>query len=456
MAYNIEFNTPSPLNISDLPSHRNSSKDPPQRPIVFGTSTTEEAQSSTKKPNPPNTQKPKTKSKSKATTPGRQSNAKPSTDFQLDADASKPDPLLMKPVAFDVDDKLHGSRLYEHFGGDEKAHSFLKVKNGKRVLLGTVIRATKKKSKQKSSQTVYYDVQWEQTTLGITPVDISLISDAITLYKSFAATRSNQHGSEKKGQKREPFSPELRNLLYSVDDFERGKPYSSDEEESDDNLDCNVEDYIFHRQRIDDEGSTSEEVNNSNEPAQEFLWSIGKLAAPPDRSNRSPSHVIPSLTGNFATPIQSLLAFIPLKIFNSIAHYSNLYAHATIEKTENGKISGKKWDNDININEIMKFFGILIKMVLRPTPGQSYPYCWHNVEWHPYTVYMRLRRFQQIRSVLHFNDNSNMDGSDDAAFKVWTHVDIHFSSECFLPVYVSGPSLTKLCEEYFSTVPGSG
>jgi hypothetical protein len=31
---------------------------------------------------------------------------------------------------------------------------------------------------------------------------------------------------------------------------------------------------------------------------------------------------------------------------------------------------------------------------------------------------MTLRRFQQIRSVLHFNDNSNITGSNDAAFKV--------------------------------------
>jgi len=29
-----------------------------------------------------------------------------------------------------------------------------------------------------------------------------------------------------------------------------------------------------------------------------------------------------------------------------------------------------------------------------------------------------LRRFQQIRSVLHFNDNSKIEGSQDAAFKV--------------------------------------
>lgn len=129
----------------------------------------------------------------------------------------------MKPVAFDVDDGLQGSRLYDHFGGDAKAINYLKIKNGKRMLLGTVIRATnRKKGKQPSSQTVHYNVQWEQNNLGTTPVDVSLIIDAIALYKTCAATKTNQQSSTKKSQKREPFSPELCNLLLSIDDFERG------------------------------------------------------------------------------------------------------------------------------------------------------------------------------------------------------------------------------------------
>jgi hypothetical protein len=160
--------------------------------------------------------------------------------------------------------------------------------------------------------------------------------------------------------------------------------------------------------------------DDEEDPGQgsDFRWSTGNLPPPPDCSNRRASHVIPSKTGVFATPISSLLAFIPLKIFNSIAFYSNLYAHHIIETSESGNVSGKRWESDISINEIMKFFGILFKMVLRPTPGQSYPFCWNDTQWHPYTVHMRLRRFQQIRSVLHFNDNSNIDGSNDAAFKV--------------------------------------
>jgi Transposase IS4 len=101
-----------------------------------------------------------------------------------------------------------------------------------------------------------------------------------------------------------------------------------------------------------------------------------------------------------------------------MAYYSNVYAHHRVATSENGLVSGTKWKSDISVDEMMKFFGILFKMVLRPTPGQTYTSCWNDTQRHPYTVHMRLRRFQQIRSVLHFNENSNITGSNDAAFKV--------------------------------------
>ena len=57
-------------------------------------------------------------------------------------------------------------------------------------------------------------------------------------------------------------------------------------------------------------------------------------------------------------------------------------------------------------------------MVLRPTPGQSYELCWEDALCHPYTNKMRLRRFQKIRSCIHFRNNDDMDGSNDTLFKV--------------------------------------
>jgi Transposase IS4 len=403
---NIESNLqaagqPSPLTLSD--------KDSPTGPSA-GTRSTAKLKKA-----------PQAKRKHPTTNP--KTTAKKNKEFRLEADNSKPDPMLMKPVAFDVDDNLHGTRLYQHFGGDESANHYLTVTNSKRLLLGTIIRASKKSTKGASApSTMHYDIQWERSDLPDTPVAVSLVLEAIALHQMISS-RKAQNSSTRRVQKRDPFSHELRNVLLHVDDTERGRPESSDEDDYDDDDGLIDDNFLFFPYAQSNNMKWSVPITDEDEYKEsgegtEFIWSTGKLLPPPDCSKRRPSHVIPSLTGNFVSPISSFLAFIPLKIFNSIAHYTNLYAHQAMEKSENGHVSGKKWESDITINEMMKFFGILFKMVLRPTPGQSYPYCWSDTHWHPYTVHMRLRRFQQIRAVLHFNDNSNIEGSDDAAFKV--------------------------------------
>ena len=410
------FSTAYAIEIHQPPSQHRS--DPPPQPTVDHASKPPTAKGIPSKGKGSLSQQKADQPKRKTTSSKRNSKAKIPKDFMLDADNSKPDPLLMKAVAFDVDDNLHGSRLYEHFGGEEEAKKYLFTKNGKRMLIGTVIRLTKKKkSAQNHSSTIHYDIQWEDPNLSDTPVAVSLIVEAIALHKTISSTKNTQRVATRKTRNKDPFSPELRKLLLCVDETERGHPESSDEEDMNnaDNQDDDAFLFTPHELFINE---ANEDLNEDLNVPTDFRWSTGNLAAPPDRSKRSTTYVHPTLTGHFATPIQSLLAFIPLKIFNSIAHYSNLYAHNVIATSENGTVSGRKWESDITINEIMKFFGILFKMVLRPTPGQSYPSCWNDTQWHPYTVFMPLRRFQQIRSVLHFNDNSNIDGSNDAAFKV--------------------------------------
>ena len=61
-----------------------------------------------------------------------------------------------------------------------------------------------------------------------------------------------------------------------------------------------------------------------------------------------------------------------------------------MSKNANNLISGANWNGDISINEMMVFFGILIKMTLRPMPGQPYENAWKDGGWHPYTPRMAL------------------------------------------------------------------
>ena len=348
----------------------------------------------------------------------------------------------MKPVAFDIDDKMYGTQLYEHFGGDEHARKYISRKIDKRFLLGTVIRVSKKqRGAGSSASSIHYDIQWEESDLGDTSVSLSVVIEAISLHQTFfSAHRSTRHrGTPRttRSTSREPFSPAVRKALLHVEETEIGTPESSeDEDDINDGMkskdvgngELDDNDLLFcHDNKLRDNielHNLSLDDNNENTvDGSQFRWSTGKLPVPPDVSNRRKSHVIPSKTGVFATPISSFLAFVPLKMFNSIAFYSNRYAHDRIATNNNGFVCGTKWQSDISINEIMKFFGILFKMVLQPTPGQCYTSCWNNTQWHPYTAHMKLRRFQQIRSVLHFNDNSKIVGSNDAAFKVsWRFV----------------------------------
>jgi hypothetical protein len=125
----------------------------------------------------------------------------------------------------------------------------------------------------------------------------------------------------------------------------------------------------------------------------------------------------PEKTGVFATPLSSLFGFVPIQIFKGFTLYSNENAHFIMNQNENRMISGALWHHDISLPEMMTFFRILWAMVLRPTPDQPYTACWKDKNWHPYTKYMRLRRFHQIRSVLYFNERTDV-VLNDALYKV--------------------------------------
>jgi hypothetical protein len=96
-----------------------------------------------------------------------------------------------------------------------------------------------------------------------------------------------------------------------------------------------------------------------------------------------------------------------------MVYFSNMYAELVLAMTESKQISGARWSGNISIPEMMAFFGILIKMVLIPTPGQPVLICMEATIMT--SVY---RRSQKIRAVLHANDNTKMSGSNDSLFKV--------------------------------------
>jgi hypothetical protein len=101
----------------------------------------------------------------------------------------------------------------------------------------------------------------------------------------------------------------------------------------------------------------------------------------------------------------------PLIYWKIISRETNDNAHMNIEQqfatTGKHTISGSRWTHDTTFKEILQFYGILIMMVLFPLPGATYTAYWtYGSPMFPWTNTITLRRFKQLRSVLHFNVNA--------------------------------------------------
>jgi hypothetical protein len=372
--------------------------------------------------------------------------------FRLSAVTGKQDPLIMKSVCFLTDDGAYGQQLAEHFGGVGKIEKSLCSIDGNFYLFGNVVRASKL-PKKGNANVVAYDVQWEDLVLGETKIDLQVVVPAIELSVGMRRRQKKLIG-RKKGVSRKKYRPEklfeddLVKSLFVVHEGEDGDPMDSDtsddgKEEDENKEDPDDDDLFVTTEAKQKEGSqvaedepayldeaeleaisqalcddTSDDTNTGDD-SDRFRWRAGQHIDPPrGKSNRQPSVVKPESVGCFLSPLSSFLAFVPLKLLKSMVYFSNMYADSVMAKTGSKRISGARWHGDISIAEMMAFFGILIKMVLRPTPGQSYASAWKQPEWHPYTRSMTLRRFQQIRAVFHANDNTKMAGSNDSLFKV--------------------------------------
>jgi hypothetical protein len=362
-------------------------------------------------------------------------------DFHLKADKKKQDPLLLRSVAFDLDDDGYGSQLVQHFGGLEVLSKSITWINIRRILFGTIINLLPHK---KGVKTVLYEVEWEDSTLQSTPIELPALNEARILADELeemrtATTRRLKQTGGETGNKN-PFSTEMLKMLTVVEDEEDGIPLDSDAEADDD--DENDDEGIqIPSARVQEDGLTDallahpflvknnnsenlyvEDMPESNDDDDiRFFWSTrGTLAPPADLADLPETHVKEEHVSKFSTPLKSFLAFVPVRMFYAITLFSNDYAHHLLsdDTNENKLIGGRTWKHDIKMNEMMKFFGILFQMTLRPTPGLSFPECWKDAAWHPYTKFMTLWRFKQIRTVLHFNSNTNFAESRDAVHKV--------------------------------------
>ena len=293
--------------------------------------------------------------------------------------------------------------------------------------------------KSNKTRVHHYEVTWNYSHSSLYPIDfnMTILSTAIETHKRFKKNRQTDQNSIK--QNDSIFEQSTLDILQEFNEDENdGDVIESDDEidEDDDEMDI-YRDYNLHDGKstvemyqnirksknplegidmsycpLTDRGKLTENIKGIN-------WEMNKNIQPPlGLGTRPPTHLKSDFRGNiFKTPLESFLAFLPIKFWIHHVHESNKY----IEKLIEGKTKhyySVLWYK-ISLQEMMTFYAILMQMTCRPCHGRRYEECWKfTQDWYPLCKKMSLRRFRIIRSSLHWNDNNTSSREKDTLYKV--------------------------------------
>ena len=306
--------------------------------------------------------------------------------------------LVGKQIAICVD----GENAIEEF---VQYKQFARVINNESYIFGIIISMESKPSSQCL-------VEWESTEMKVTKFPtVSLVSSIL-----LASQLLNLEGDKNSGGEESSNSSLYKKLYKEYED----EYISSDEETDDENVD-NVaiknHSYLKEDLKFPSLETTYPEVLQSNG----LIWKTNGSIDQPFQPSYPSTKLKEEKAHMFQTPLQSFFAFLPLEFWQLYAMNTNFYfKHKLKLKTEKGIVShDEKW-KDVSVPELLQFFGVLIKMVLRPMPGRPYVDRWDEPEWHPYTKHMKRSRFRIIRSNLQMSDvNSNLQlNGEDELYKV--------------------------------------
>ncbi len=201
---------------------------------------------------------------------------------------------------------------------------------------------------------VAYDVAWEDNALGETQVDMEVLIPAMELSRVQRRGRTRKEGGRlsKKFRPGKVFDDNIAKALFQVHEGEDGDPLDSESsgEESDGGLDDDDNEHgevLKAKTKHPEHGGYIVDVASDEEEDTRFQWRTDQTMPPPrDKSNRGASTIKPESIGVFRTPLSSLLAFVPLKLFKSMVYFSNVYAADSMKKQGRPSIAGSHWMGD--------------------------------------------------------------------------------------------------------------
>jgi hypothetical protein len=222
--------------------------------------------------------------------------------FTVETQRKQQDYVLQKPVAFDIKDGNYGEEVYKHFLGitkdEEELQSSLTAIGQRSYLLGSVASVVKRKSTTQK----FYNVQWEDDRLGLTPIDLQVILAANEFYlkikKSSAPRKKTTKFLEKNIRRSLAFIDELNKCGDPCDSIDLNDSQSDSDDEAEA---CTVP----VRRHPPIRGTASQDG---------YRWSaVGTMRPPPDLSQRRESFVDPKYTKCFKTPVSHSFHLFRLK-----------------------------------------------------------------------------------------------------------------------------------------------
>jgi len=202
----------------------------------------------------------------------------------------------------------------------------------------------------------------------------------------------------------------IENFETNMDEFE---PTLEDDWVVFDNPDSNFSKSNLSQQCLEEEPTLTEPLSASNSssiPTTGLHWEYGAEIEEEPVHNKAPkvTTVNDAVKSDFKTPIDCFMKMCPLSLWEVVVSETNRYAEQKISKQVKRKryFAGYKWV-PVTLQDVMTYVGMLIYGMLYPQTGRRMRESWDSPYLSPWTKFMSRGRFQQISSVLHFNNNED-------------------------------------------------
>jgi hypothetical protein len=282
-----------------------------------------------------------------------------SNNIERDAASNEEDPFINVAVAFSPNSDLCQQLIRGEWKKKWSTHAVC-YHLDKHVghIVGRIIRKTKCTGRKKT-QSVFYDVAWEYSSLGISEVPYKYVLDGNKVGEKLMEVRANVRQQAFTISNRRDMISRIRAERDVSDDDDKGivptflddssanSISSTDDVEGSELEWCVLNGLDSNLTRSDVLEATPNGDEQGEPDFTGFHWSFdGQInTSPPEKMPFKKSTVKPSCHQLFVTPMDSVMAMFLMNFWEVIVRETNRYAIQKLQKRSKrpGLISGYKW-----------------------------------------------------------------------------------------------------------------